>query len=140
MTRGSARKPKLVSAARLIQRSRSAEVEGRAEEDWSETWKAHVRSVTAGRLWVGPPWEKERAPPELIRVVIEPGMAFGTGDHPTTRFCLEALDEVLARKPGARLLDVGTGSGVLAIAGSKLGASKIVGVDIKASEELRLAG
>jgi ribosomal protein L11 methyltransferase len=98
------------------------------EEDWSETWKARIRPVTTARLWVGPPWLQDQAP-ELTHVVIEPGMAFGTGDHPTTLFCLEFVDRAMAAHPGARVLDVGTGSGVLAIAAARLGAQTVVGVD-----------
>jgi len=100
-----------------------------AVEDWSELWKSRVRSVVAGRLWVGPPWLAPSAPRDKTRVVIEPKMAFGTGDHPTTRLCLEALDAHLAAHPGDSVLDVGTGTGVLAIAARKLGASRVAGVD-----------
>lgn len=99
------------------------------DQDWSHSWKALIKSVEIGRLWVGPPWEAERAPPTRTRVVIEPKMAFGTGDHPTTALCLEALDLFLRDHPGASVLDVGTGSGVLAIAARKLGAGRVVGVD-----------
>jgi ribosomal protein L11 methyltransferase len=101
------------------------------DEDWSESWKAQIKAVQAGRLWVGPPWLVEQAPPKLTQIVIEPGMAFGTGDHPTTRFCLEALDRFLAARAGVdtQVLDVGTGSGVLAIAARKQGASRVVGTD-----------
>jgi ribosomal protein L11 methyltransferase len=99
------------------------------DQDWSNAWKARVKSVTVGRLWVGPPWEAEQAPKPLTRVVVEPKMAFGTGDHATTQLCLEAVDEFLHAHPGASVLDVGTGTGVLAIASRKLGASRVVGVD-----------
>ncbi len=99
-------------------------------EDWAETWKRHVRPVCVGRLWVGPAWELARAPREAVAIVIEPGMAFGTGDHPTTALCLAALDQELLLRPGATVLDVGTGSGVLAIAATKLGARRVVGSDI----------
>ena len=98
-------------------------------QDWSEAWKARIRSVEVGRLWVGPPWELERAPAPKTKVAIEPKMAFGTGDHPTTMLCLEALDLYLCDHPEASVLDVGTGSGVLAIAARKLGAGRVVGVD-----------
>ena len=108
-------------------------------QDWSNAWKALIRSVEVGRLWVGPPWEVDKAPPGKQRVVIEPKMAFGTGDHPTTSLCLEAVDEFLAAHPGASVLDVGTGTGVLAIAARKLGAGRVVGVDNDAmSVELAL--
>ena len=98
-------------------------------QDWSESWKSLVRSVEIGRLWVGPPWLLPGAPPGRERVVIEPKMAFGTGDHPTTWLCLEAIDAFLERNPGASVLDVGTGTGVLAIAARRLGAGRVVGID-----------
>ena len=98
-------------------------------QDWSNAWKALIRSVEIGRLWVGPPWDVQNAPANKTRVVIEPKMAFGTGDHPTTSLCLAAVDRFLGSHPGASVLDVGTGTGVLAIAARKLGAGKVVGVD-----------
>jgi ribosomal protein L11 methyltransferase len=110
------------AAARMV-------LEEQPHQDWSNAWKALIRSVQVGRLWVGPPWEEAQAPAHLTRIVIEPKMAFGTGDHPTTALCLEALDAYLAQHPGASLLDVGTGTGVLAIAARKLGAGRVVGTD-----------
>ncbi len=104
-------------------------VEAAPEEDWSQSWKQHVRAVHVGRLWVGPPWLSDSAPKEAEKLVIEPKMAFGTGDHPTTSLCLEAVDAYLAAHPGASVLDVGTGTGVLAIAAKRLGASRVVGTD-----------
>ncbi|HYV44585.1 MAG TPA: 50S ribosomal protein L11 methyltransferase [Myxococcaceae bacterium] len=105
------------------------QVEPVATQDWSEAWKARIRSVEVGRLWVGPPWELERAPAPLTKLVIEPKMAFGTGDHPTTSLCLETVDLFLRDNPAASVLDVGTGTGVLAIAARKLGAGRVVGLD-----------
>lgn len=99
------------------------------ERDWSLEWKKQIKSVTVGRLWVGPPWERDSAPADKVCLFIEPKMAFGTGDHPTTMLCLAAVDEVLAKRPGASVLDVGTGTGVLAMAAKKLGASRTVGTD-----------
>src|SRR6266851_4784266 len=81
-------------------------------EDWASAWKSHLKAVRTGRLWIGPPWEA--LPVDRIPIVIEPKMAFGTGDHPTTLLCLEAIDQYLQRHPGSDMLDVGTGSGVLA--------------------------
>ena len=80
----------------------------------------HSGQSIGQQLWVGPPWESP--PPGRLPVVIEPGMAFGTGDHPTTRLCLELLEQVVAELPAQplRVLDVGTGSGILAIAAAKL--------------------
>lgn len=99
------------------------------ERDWSVEWRNQIKSVTVGRLWVGPPWEKPKAPADKVCLFIEPKMAFGTGDHPTTSLCLSAVDTFMATHPGASVLDVGTGTGVLAFAAKKLGAGRCVGVD-----------
>jgi len=97
------------------------------EQDWSTAWRAHHRTMQVGpRSWVHPPWEG--APPG-VAVTIDPGMAFGTGSHPTTSLCLERLDELLAEVPGAEVLDVGTGSGVLALLAAKLGAQRVVATE-----------
>ena len=97
-------------------------------QDWSVVWRAHHRTVRVGpRSWVVPPWEER--PPQGVSVVIEPGMAFGTGSHPTTALCLEACDELLARAPAASVLDVGTGSGVIALLAKKLGAGRVVATE-----------
>ncbi|HEU0303180.1 MAG TPA: 50S ribosomal protein L11 methyltransferase [Gaiellaceae bacterium] len=92
-------------------------------EGWEDRWREFHRGVRVGELWVGPPWLE--APARAIPVVIEPGRAFGTGAHPTTRLCLEAL----ARMPHGSLLDVGCGSGVLAVAGCKLGFAPVFALD-----------
>ena len=90
-------------------------------------WKRLIRPVTVGRLWVGPPWENP--PAGKVCLFIEPKMAFGTGDHPTTSLCLAAVDDFLATHPRCSVLDVGTGTGVLAFAAKKLGAGRVVGTD-----------
>ena len=95
----------------------------RVEPGWEDNWRTFHRPVEIGRLWVGPPWEEARE--GLLPVVIDPGRAFGTGAHPTTRLCLELLQEL---EP-ASLLDVGCGSGVLAIAAAKLGFAPITALD-----------
>lgn len=95
------------------------------EDDWSERWKQFHRPVDVGPLRVRPPWEPER-PGAEIDLVIDPGQAFGTGGHHTTRLCLELL---LTLEPGGGLVDLGCGSGVLAIAAARLGWSPVLGVD-----------
>jgi ribosomal protein L11 methyltransferase len=92
-------------------------------EGWEDRWREFHHGVRVGSLWVGPPWEQ--APEGIQVVVIEPGRAFGTGAHPTTRLCLELLAEL----PRDALLDVGCGSGVLAIGGAKLGFAPVHAVD-----------
>jgi ribosomal protein L11 methyltransferase len=94
------------------------------DEDWPDRWRDFHHGVRIGRLWVGPPWEE--SPADALAVVIDPGRAFGTGAHATTRLCLELLQDV---EPSS-LLDVGCGSGVLSVAAAKLGFSPIRAVDV----------
>jgi ribosomal protein L11 methyltransferase len=101
-----------------------------AERDWSVAWRAHHRALRVGpRTWVHPPWDVPQTREGEVRVVIEPGMAFGTGSHATTALCLERLDELLGARPGADVLDVGTGSGVLAVQAVLLGAGRVCGTE-----------
>jgi ribosomal protein L11 methyltransferase len=100
--------------------ARSTEV----EEGWEDRWRVFHRPVRIGQLWVGPPWEEPDS--EAIAVVIDPGRAFGTGAHATTRLCVELLLEI----PRGSLLDVGCGSGVLSIAAAKLGFAPVHAVDL----------
>ena len=93
------------------------------ETGWEERWRQFHRPVRVGPLWIGPPWEEPDA--DAIAVVIDPGRAFGTGGHPTTQLCLQLL---LGEEPGS-LLDVGCGSGVLAIAAAKLGFDPVLAID-----------
>jgi ribosomal protein L11 methyltransferase len=96
-------------------------------EDWEERWKRfHVPVLVAGRLYVRPPWEEPALRPGVTEVVIDPGRAFGTGSHSTTRLCLELMLELDARGSFA---DLGCGSGVLAIAAAKLGFAPVIALD-----------
>jgi ribosomal protein L11 methyltransferase len=90
---------------------------------WEDGWRAFHRPARVGGLWIGPPWEQ--AGPGELTVVIDPGRAFGTGAHATTRLCVE----LLARTERGSLLDVGCGSGVLSIAAARLGFAPVVAVD-----------
>ncbi|HEX6455865.1 MAG TPA: 50S ribosomal protein L11 methyltransferase [Solirubrobacterales bacterium] len=94
-------------------------------DDWADRWRDfHKPLLVAGRLWLRPSWEPARE--GAVDVVVDPGQAFGTGAHPTTRLCLELLCKL---EPGGELVDLGTGSGVLAIAAAKLGWSPIRAYD-----------
>jgi ribosomal protein L11 methyltransferase len=102
------------------------------EADWADAWKAYFPVMRIGRrLVIRPTWRRHRRAPDDIVLALDPGMAFGTGLHPTTRLCLAALEVVADRGDlaDARVLDVGCGSGILTIAALKLGAASAVGVD-----------
>jgi ribosomal protein L11 methyltransferase len=94
------------------------------EPGWEERWREFHRPVRVGRFWIGPPWEQP--PVNAVPVVIDPGRAFGTGAHATTRLCIELVSELAPTS----LLDVGCGSGVIAIVAAKLGFSPVVAVDV----------
>jgi len=98
------------------------------EADWATAWKAFYKPFRVGRcLLVTPPWEHPELASDDIPLVIDPGMAFGTGSHPTTQLCLAALEDFV--QPGHSVADIGTGSGILAIAAAKLGASPVAAND-----------
>ena len=102
----------------------------RAEEDWANAWKAHYSVHRVGRrVLVKAPWHDYDPAPDEIVVELDPGMAFGTGLHPSTKLAMIAIEDEL--KSGDRVLDVGTGSGVLATAAALLGAGAVDGVDIE---------
>ena len=101
--------------------------------DWTEYWKRHFQAQEIGsRLWLAPPWSESPPPKNRTAILINPGMGFGTGNHFTTRFCLEALEIALQQSPVSvpSVLDAGTGSGVLSIAAAKLGAAPVQACDI----------
>ena len=105
------------------------EVLGTNEEEWSTAWRKYYKPTPIGhRMVVVPSWEEYEAKEGEIIIDMEPGMAFGTGTHETTRLCAELLEENI--KSGDYLLDVGSGSGILAICASKLGAAKCAACDI----------
>ncbi len=101
------------------------------EEDWAEAWKQHYHPLRLGRrLYIRPQWATIPDPrPDDIVLVMDPGMAFGTGTHPTTQLCLIALEEHLAGQPAVEVLDLGCGSGILGIAALKLGAARVLALD-----------
>lgn len=100
-----------------------------SEEDWANNWKAYYKPIESGaRLLIRPSWEEPVNPQGRIVLLLDPGMAFGTGNHHTTRMCLEFIEAYIT--DGARMLDIGCGSGILAIAGLLLGAKEAVGIDI----------
>jgi ribosomal protein L11 methyltransferase len=115
-----------------------------AEADWAETWKANFRPVRVGRrLMIVPAWLDPPLAPGDVPIRLDPGLAFGTGTHPTTQLCLAAIERHLTpgaavRHGGYAMLDLGTGSGILAIAAAKLGASPILALDID-PEAVRVA-
>jgi ribosomal protein L11 methyltransferase len=130
----------------------AVEVSPVGDEAWAEAWRAHFRPLPVGRrLLVCPPWEVPPRSPDgagagRIVLAIEPGRAFGTGSHATTRGCLELTEQALAGAPAGAALDVGTGSGILAIAAARLGVPRVLALDVDpdavqaARENVRLNG
>ncbi len=102
--------------------------EGMNEDDWSESWKQYYKPIPLGRVTIVPAWEKYDAKDGEVIIRMDPGMAFGTGTHETTRLVMRIMQDVL--KGGERVLDVGTGSGILSICASKLGAKSCNAYDI----------
>lgn len=111
-----------------LAQSPAHEIDLLGDEDWAHSWMAHYKPLKVGRnLWVVPSW---CAPPEpdAVNLILDPGLAFGTGDHPTTALCLDWLSEQSLQ--GKVVLDYGCGSGILSVAALKLGAARVYAVDI----------
>ena len=103
-------------------------LEGMNEDDWAESWKQYYKPVPLGKVTIVPAWEKYEAKDGEVIIRMDPGMAFGTGTHETTRLVMELLQEEV--KGGERVLDVGTGSGILSLCASKLGAKECFAYDV----------
>lgn len=115
----------------LIQKIPDPEYQKIEEQNWNESWKQHYKPLTVGKhLLIVPAWMSPD-PADRVPIRIEPGMAFGTGVHPTTQLCLQLLEEHV--RVGQSVIDVGCGSAILAIAVAKLGAGRVVAVDIDAT-------
>jgi ribosomal protein L11 methyltransferase len=100
-----------------------------ADMDWGEAWRAHFRPLPVGRrLLIAPPWEATPTSKRVL-IVIDPGRAFGTGHHATTAGCLESLEDIVERDAPCAVIDLGTGSGILAIAATRLGVPTVLAVD-----------
>ncbi|TDF96752.1 50S ribosomal protein L11 methyltransferase [Paenibacillus piri] len=123
----------------------SFELQDVDDEDWANAWKQYFKPLRISeRLTIKPTWEEYTAGPDELIIELDPGMAFGTGTHATTSLCLRTLEQVI--RPGDDVIDVGTGSGVLAIAAAKLGARHVLALDLdpvavsSANENSRLNG
>jgi ribosomal protein L11 methyltransferase len=108
----------------------STSISSMDSEVWMEGWKESFKPIYSEKFIVHPPWDVPSDPAGKSLIEIEPGMAFGTGQHATTQICLNAVENLMSSETGDRLLDVGTGTGVLAIAASKVGYKNIVATDI----------
>lgn len=108
-------------------------------EDWAESWKRHFKPIEIGRrLLIKPSWSRRRPKPDQQVVVLDPGLSFGTGQHPTTAFCLTEVARLVKNAPARSFLDIGTGSGILAIAAARLNYQPIWAFDFD-PEAVRMA-
>ena len=117
-----------ITASNMLAEGFAHKVEQLEDKDWEREWMENFHPMKFGeRLWICPSW-REVPEPNAVNVMLDPGLAFGTGTHPTTALCLEWLESLdLA---GKTVIDFGCGSGILAIAAIKLGAAKVIGIDI----------
>ncbi|MBN2506085.1 MAG: 50S ribosomal protein L11 methyltransferase [Verrucomicrobia bacterium] len=114
-------------------------VERLHRRNWADSWKRHFRPLVFGKtLLIKPSWSRRQSARDQAVVVLDPGLSFGTGQHPTTRFCLAQLVRIRRRQPALSFLDVGTGSGILAIAAATLGCEPVSALDVDAGA-LRVA-
>src|SRR5439155_20907988 len=117
----------LTSAVMAASPDASVDISPTPVEDWSEKWKGSIRAHDLGALVICPPWLADGQDPDR-RVVVDPAMAFGTGEHQTTRGVIRLLQGVV--RPGDHVADLGAGSAVLAIAAAKLGASRVIAIEL----------
>ncbi|EHS4949996.1 50S ribosomal protein L11 methyltransferase [Vibrio cholerae] len=117
-----------IKASNMLAEGFAHKVEQVEDKDWEREWMDNFHPMQFGRrLWICPSW-REVPDPQAVNVMLDPGLAFGTGTHPTTALCLEWLDNL--DLTGKTVIDFGCGSGILAIAAIKLGAAKVIGIDI----------
>ncbi|MEF1311388.1 50S ribosomal protein L11 methyltransferase [Vibrio mytili] len=117
-----------IQASNMLTKDFAYKVEQLEDKDWEREWMENFHPMKFGqRLWICPSW-REVPEPEAVNVMLDPGLAFGTGTHPTTALCLEWLEGL--DLSGKTVIDFGCGSGILAIAAIKLGAEKVIGIDI----------
>lgn len=117
-----------IQASQLLSQDFAYKVEQLEDKDWEREWMDNFHPMKFGqRLWICPSW-RDIPEPDAVNVMLDPGLAFGTGTHPTTALCLEWLESL--DLSGKTVIDFGCGSGILAIAAIKLGAAKVIGIDI----------
>ncbi|EGQ7678218.1 ribosomal protein L11 methyltransferase [Vibrio parahaemolyticus] len=117
-----------IKASNMLAENFAYKVEQLEDKDWEREWMENFHPMKFGeRLWICPSW-REVPEPDAVNVMLDPGLAFGTGTHPTTALCLEWLESM--DLSGKTVIDFGCGSGILAIAAIKLGAEKVIGIDI----------
>ena len=116
--------------ARLIADAETLSLEDKFQMTYDQWQGGIIDSYSVGRLYIYPPWEENPAPGDKYPIALDPGVVFGTGTHPTTRDCLEALQLAMARAQVDSVLDLGTGTGLLALAAARLGASRVLALDL----------